>query len=310
MPAETRPSRARCASLWPLLLAACGPTSNAIEIEGHADSEPPPSPIGGSTGPAPGSTGDDVDPGPASGESDDGGPPSNFLNNTDVGELFECSTFRQDCPAGHKCNAWSSDGGGAWNSTRCFPVDQDPDHVGETCTVIDSGVSGMDSCDVASMCWDVNPETNEGTCVPMCVGSANGPLCEDPARVCVQAAGGVLNLCLPKCHPAEPACPEGEGCYPDHSGFRCRPDATGGAGQVGDPCEFTSACVAGTGCMPDGPHTNCPDGASACCRPFCRVGDLGPPCSVIEHCAPWEWFAEDQPPPGLEDVGYCAFPDL
>ena len=260
----------------------------------------------GTTGVVQGSSTSEVAPAESDASSSVG-----FLPPPDVGQYaFACDIWAHDCPAGEKCMPWANDGGSAWNATRCSPIAEDPIGPGEPCLVDGSGVSGLDNCDLASMCWDVNPETNEGTCVPMCVGSANGPLCEDPARVCVQAAGGVLNLCLPKCHPAEPACPEGEGCYPDHSGFRCRPDATGGAGQVGDPCEFTSACVAGTGCMPDGPHTNCPDGASACCRPFCRVGDLGPPCSVIEHCAPWEWFAEDQPPPGLEDVGYCAFPDL
>ena len=234
-----------------------------------------------------------------------------FLPPPDVGQyVFACDIWAHDCPAGEKCMPWANDGGGSWNATRCSPIVEDPAGPGEPCLVDGNGVSGLDDCELASMCWDVDPETNEGTCVPMCTGSAQGPLCEDPDLLCVQAQGGALNLCLPQCHPVEQTCPEGQGCYPDHEGFRCRPDVTAGTGQLDDPCEFTNACIPGAACMADGPHARCPDGASACCRPFCTVGELGPPCSVIEHCAPWEWFVEGQAPARLEDVGYCAFPDL
>ena len=64
-----------------------------------------------------------------------------IYGNPDTGGLepFDCDIWAQDCPEGEKCSAWANDGGGAWNATRCVPVDDDPDQVGEACNVEGSG---------------------------------------------------------------------------------------------------------------------------------------------------------------------------
>jgi len=112
-------------------------------------------------------------------------------------EALECSTFEQDCPRGEKCNTWANDGGSAWNATRCVPVDPDPDALGEPCTVTDSGVSGLDSCEVGAMCWDIDFEAAEGTCVEHCRGEPTTPQCQEPDTRCVFSGSGALALCLP-----------------------------------------------------------------------------------------------------------------
>lgn len=305
-PTETPRSRDhhRWVLAWwvPAVFAGCRPTSAAIDMQEAEESDVTPSPAGGSTGPTPSSSSSDDD-GPRRGESDGGGPPSTFLDNTDVGESFECSTFRQDCPAGHKCNGWANDGGGAWNSTRCFPVGEDPDQVGETRTVVGSGVSGMDSCDVSSMCWAVDPETNQGTCAAFCTGDESHPVCPDPGTQC----GGprFFPLCLPTCCPLEQDCPEGQACYPVHHDFECAPDVSGEQGVFGDPCEFINVCDPGFACLGDEAIVECE--AAGCCTAFCEVGFDG--CGDLQNgleCVPW--FEPHEAPPGLEHVGMCMVP--
>ncbi|MGH1343142.1 MAG: hypothetical protein ACRBN8_16410 [Nannocystales bacterium] len=131
------------------------------------------------------STADDPD-GPGFIVAPDGGGPG-----------IECSTLEQDCPRGEKCNAWADDGGSAWNAAKCFPVVEDPDDVDARCSVEGSGISGVDSCDLGSICWFVDGRTLEGTCVSYCAGPHHTLTCEDPDRRCHVATGGVLALCLP-----------------------------------------------------------------------------------------------------------------
>ena len=58
-------------------------------------------------------------------------------------------------------------------------------------------MSGIDDCDLGSMCWDVDPETNMGTCVPLCTGTWAEPTCEDPGLQCSVIEPGVLAVCVP-----------------------------------------------------------------------------------------------------------------
>ena len=241
-------------------------------------------------------------------EATSGATGSTFLSPPDVGQgAFACDIWAHDCPAGEKCMPWANDGGSSWTGTRCSPIAPSPAGIGEPCNVDGSGVSGLDDCDLASMCWDVDPETNTGTCVPLCVGDPSGPLCDDPGRHCVQAAGGALNICLPACNPLLQDCREGLGCYSGYGGFLCSPDASGGTGTLNEPCEFLNVCVPGLHCR-GGPGVPCPSGAAACCRPYCDLGASETPCSVLEECVPWN--EHDNVPPQLQDLGYCAFPDL
>lgn len=224
----------------------------------------------------------------------------------DLPPQIECDPYLQDCPDGQKCNPWANDGGSSWNALRCVPVDTNPDQPGDTCTVQGSGVSGIDSCDVASMCWYFDAETSEGTCVAMCTGSAMDPDCNDPMASCVISNEGVLNLCLPSCDPLLQDCPENQGCYSVFGPFACAPDASGESfGSPGDPCEFINSCDPGNTCVDSDEFGPACVGASGCCSPFCDVSD--PSCSMPSHeCVPF--FDEGTAPAGLEDVGSCRLP--
>ena len=35
----------------------------------------------------------------------------------------ECDMWTQNCPEGEKCMPWANDNGGAWNSSKCSPID-------------------------------------------------------------------------------------------------------------------------------------------------------------------------------------------
>lgn len=231
-----------------------------------------------------------------------------FINEPDGGSMeWECSLWDQNCPQGEKCNIYANDGGSSWNATKCVPIVDDPDEVGEPCTVEGSGVSGLDSCVLGSVCWDVDPETNTGTCISFCIGSETNPTCPDPSQLC---SGRDFMLCLPLCCPLEQDCADGQGCYPINDEFTCAPDASGDAGAFGDGCEFLNVCDPGLFCANADTVPNC-HGSLGCCSEFCDLtnpnasaGCLG--ASGGQECVPW--YQEGQAPPGFEHTGVCAIP--
>jgi hypothetical protein len=226
-----------------------------------------------------------------------------FIQRPDGGGMaIECDVWAQDCPAGETCMPWATDGGTAWNATTCSPVDADPDQVGEECVVEGSGVSGIDSCDLAHMCWNVDMETNMGTCIAFCSGSEAMPTCDPPGTACSISNEGVLILCLPLCNPLADECAEDEGCYPSGDVFQCAPDASGGMGAAGDPCEFLNVCDPGLMCANPDTVPGC--NATGCCSPFCVVGDDSP-CLEGQTCVPF-YEMGDAPDMCLEDVGVCV----
>ncbi len=255
-------------------------------------------PAGSSTGTS-ASTGDT---GTSTGDTGDGEPGCAFLcPDDDPTGPFECSLWEQDCPPGQKCAPWANDGGSAWNATRCSPVDPNPDADGEPCTVEGNGVSGIDSCEVGAMCWDVDPDTNVGTCVPHCTGSEDAPVCADPARSCSISAKGPIALCWLMCDPLDPqACGADQGCYRLDNGFVCGPDASGKGGGPFESCEFINACDPGTVCTVAEDVGLCGE-AFQCCTPFCDLA--APNCPADTSCVPA--FEDGSAPPGFESVGIC-----
>jgi len=225
------------------------------------------------------------------------------------GEIFGCDLWGQDCAEGEKCMPWANDGGSSWNGSRCSPVDAAPGQPGDPCTVQGSGVSGVDSCDLGGMCWNVDEE-NMGTCVSLCTGSADAALCDNPADVCIVANDGALPLCLPQCDPLL-GCPDGEGCYPGADGFVCVPDASGAdGGAYGDACEYANACDPGLFCGASTIVPGCE--GTGCCTDYCDLSDPEPSagCGGVgggQECI--SAFGEGQAQPGLEDVGICAIPE-
>jgi hypothetical protein len=206
---------------------------------------------------------------------------------------------------------WANDGGDQWNATRCSPVADDPRQPGEECTVEGSGTSGIDDCDIGAMCWDVDPATNMGTCVAMCTGDEENPICEDRSTTCAISNDGALALCLPVCDPLAQDCPEGEGCYPVQDDWRCRSDGSGEMGGYGDPCETINGCDPGLICLDPSvvpPGQPC-EGSSGCCTEVCDLTDAAGDAQCAgapegQTCQAWY----DEPPLGYENVGACALP--
>ncbi|MEM9453297.1 MAG: hypothetical protein AAGF11_03905 [Myxococcota bacterium] len=224
-----------------------------------------------------------------------------------VGTL--CDPWLQDCPAGEKCIAYAA-GGGTWDATQCTPIDPNPAQPGDPCVAPNGGAAGEDNCDIGSMCWSVDFETNVGTCVALCNGCPDEPTCDDPTAFCVISNQDVLTLCIPGCDPLAQACPAGEACYPIDDTFVCAPDASGVMGVYGDPCEFINVCDPGLVC--DVPMS-VPGCASAvgCCTDICDISDPAgdAQCTGVgvgQVCSPW--FAMGMAPPGYEDVGVCTVP--
>jgi hypothetical protein len=256
-------------------------------------------------------TGDDSDT-DAPGTSDDGATDDGqvFIERPDGGGVaVECDVWAQDCPVGQKCMPWANDGGNAWNATRCTEVDENPGQVGDECQVEGSGVSGIDTCDISSMCYYVDPETNIGQCVGFCQGSQANPVC-DPGFVCSIVNDGVLILCRPECDPLLQDCVEGAACLPAGGSdlFTCIIDASGEAGATGDACEFLNACDPGLFCADAAALVGC-DGATGCCSEFCDLDAPDPNsfCSVAgTECIPYH--EEGTAPPQYTHVGVCVVP--
>jgi hypothetical protein len=280
-------------------------TDDALDSEGD-----PGETLASATEPLPGETGDE-----GIGESgdetgaDDGGSGAVFIVQ-DVPGGTQCNVWTQDCEEGLKCMPHATSGS-SWNATMCTPLHPNAKQPGDECTVEGNGVSGIDDCELGSMCWNVDPETNMGTCVAFCVGSEHSNSCDDPGTKCSIYNGGVLILCLPVCDPLLQNCADGQGCYSSDSGFVCIPDASGPeGGAYGDPCEFVNVCDPGLFCAAAEAVPNC-QGSSGCCSEYCDLGqpDAGSGCSGVsggQECVPW--FEGGQAPPGYEDVGACAIP--
>jgi len=292
-----------------LLVAACSP---AIDPQGGSTR--------GSTSGAPDTSTSTSAPGTTSvadvttglpdptASSDEGG---SILFDVDAGVGAPlCDLWAQDCPVGEKCMPYSNDGGGTWNAVRCSPIDDDPKAPGEACTVVGSGVSGIDDCERGAMCWYLDGATGMGECVAMCRGSEADSVCDDPCEACTINGEGTLILCLASCDPIGQDCAAGEACYPIGAMFACAPDSSGQAGEAGDPCEYITVCDPGLFCANADAVPGC-DGASGCCTPFCDASAPDPCAALLPgtQCIPL--FDEGMGPegclgPGL--VGGCLLP--
>jgi hypothetical protein len=220
--------------------------------------------------------------------------------------LGECDVFAQDCPDGQKCAAVITDGGGAWNSTRCVPV-TGTDVRGDPCTV-ESIPEGLDSCVEGAMCWGVDA-MGMGTCVELCKGTLDAPTCPTMG-FCTIANGGVLNLCRPNCDPVLQDCTGlDEACYPSNGNFTCVPTSPESTGKANDPCEFINVCEPGLLCA-DAAQVGaaCPMGSTGCCTPFCEFpGGTCP--NPDQQCI--QWFDPMNLPPepkGAASIGFCGVP--
>jgi hypothetical protein len=159
------------------------------------------------------------------------------------------------------------------------------------------------------MCWDVDGVTQMGTCVAMCTGSPDEPVCADPSTHCAISGGGALILCIPGCDPIDQPCPDGDVCIPnpdDPESFVCAPDASGPEGQTFDPCEYVNECDAGHLCLPPQLAGECDPMILGCCLAYCDITQPNTCTGQGLECIPW--FPEGLAPPTLENVGFCGLP--
>jgi hypothetical protein len=291
-----------------VVLAACGPAVSAPD-----GGEPAGEDTGGQDPPAPSTTASSATSTPTSSTTVTGDESSSsggfdestgFGDNPDGGGSVDCDLFEQNCPAGQKCMPYANDGGHSWNATKCTPIADDPKQVDEPCTVEESGVSGVDDCDIGLMCWGLDFETLEGECIPLCIGSPSEPQCEDAERWCTISGDGVLSLCVPTCDPLGSDCDPDDVCAPVYSGeFICVPDASApGEGNAGDACEALNVCNPGLVCVQGEWVPGCE--TTGCCTPFCDVTQPECPDSPAQECLPW--FEEGKAPPQYEHVGICG----
>ena len=185
-----------------------------------------------------------------------------------------CDPWAQDCPPGEKCMPYSNDGGGTWNAVGCFPVDPDPKDYGEECTMVGSPVSGMDDCKLGAMCWDVDPETLKGYCIPQCSGPEYDPTCPE-GYACYLAGSSILTPCFRTCDLFIQDCPQGELCFlPTYSSAEpvCIFDASNGEAPAGTPCEYANDCNPGLRCASRKDVPGC-QGSTGCCSPYCDLSD-------------------------------------
>lgn len=218
---------------------------------------------------------------------------------TGGGEGAACDPWAPMCAEGLKCAAYASDGGDAWDATKCTQVTGN-DTPGAGCLVEESATSGIDSCVPGAMCWDVGQNLT-GTCYALCTGTPEAPVCP-PGSTCFVTNEGSVNVCVIDCDPLEDDCATGHVCVPDANlQFICLPP--GGDLPVGSQCEFTNACAPGLVCesstlMP----STCPDTKLGCCLQYCNTDKADCPDPLT--CEPF--FAVGKAPPGLEMLGLCA----
>lgn len=229
---------------------------------------------------------------------------------TDVGPgPNECSQWVQDCPDGEKCMPADSDGFGSWDALKCVPVARGAGKPGEPCTVEGSGDSGIDDCERGAMCWDVDADTDQGTCVALCTGTPDQPVCAEPGTACFDAINGIVTVCLPTCDPLAKDCPDGETCVPgipDPNDFVCVFEASGEKGQEFDGCEFVNECDPGLMCANPALATECDENVWGCCLAFCDL--TMPSCNGAgAQCLPW--LEDGQGPPELQKLGVCGIPE-
>ena len=293
-----------------LMILACGPKMpgdpgevTTTGVSGGTTSTPTTGMSGGTAATA--GTGDVTTGSAMAGTTDEtsGGAGGTVVPSSDEGMDDPCDVWQQDCRPGEKCAPFSNDGI-SWDTARCVPVMANAGGVGAPCSAEADGSSGVDDCQLGVYCWDVDPETDEGTCAALCSGAPEAPVCSAETH-CVMAFGSALNLCLAQCDPLLTDCGDDGVCVaePSGEGFVCIP-GTGEHLKLHEPCMFDGSCDAGLVCSIWENAAECEEADFSCCEAYCDVTQPNMCPGAGQMCVPW--FGPGEAPPGLEDVGFCT----
>ena len=225
---------------------------------------------------------------------------------------WPCAPWLQDCDDGQKCvPSWPY-----LDWTECTALSPDPAPAGAPCESSNDEPGGYDTCDGWSMCWDLDPDTGTGTCVPFCVEGRAGPVCPAGLR-CYMAVYDAVSICLPPCDPLAPDCGEGEGCFAHDTAvgtveFYCRRALAPADLSPGTPCSDDLDCAPGQHCGLHGAQVcGAPD--DGCCSPYCDAEDPGADAACAAalglpaaSCVPA--FAPGVVGPDLGTPGACRAP--
>lgn len=301
----------------PVLCAlACGPVVDAEPMSADASGDTTFGETEGPTSSGPATTGEAMDETTASTPGIDSGGPAPGYEDDDGGTgcTFtcpdpppgpgggSCSLLEQDCSEDQKCMPWDPFGEGIWSATRCSWIADEPGEPGEPCIVEGNALTGIDSCDLGSVCWQVDPKTNDGICHALCAQVEGLLTCEDPAQSCAQLPGDVP-LCVHACDPVAPDCEPYQGCQLSGGDdtFICRPPPEVPV-PIGEVCDDPGVCAVGSLCA-FGLGIDCGnEPGQGCCAEICEVG-AGACSDPGAACVPWIPF---DPPSSLAHIGVCA----
>ncbi len=300
VPAETDASQSSAGSTTSSSTSGGSASETAAEVTSttRADSSSgstanPSTSISGTTGSS--SSGDDPDTGISTGfiTDPDGGGCGGFSPGV-MAHCSLCSYFEDSCVAGEACKPTDNANAGTWTTPVCRPVPDDATgQPGSDCTMEEGPFSGVDTCSTG-MCWNVDAETLEGSCVAFC--AADVP-CANPDEACFEGNGGFVPVCLPRCSPLLQDCPAGQGCYPGtDANFVCIRE---GDPLYSDAQTLHPQCPTGS-FMATEDQIDCPE-EGPCCAEFCDLSE--PDCVDGFTCAPL--FPKGRNP-GLQNEGYCA----
>lgn len=195
----------------------------------------------------------------------------------DLAADIECNSFDQDCPAMEKCVPYG------FETRHCVPIPVEPIPDGEPCDAIQDDPCGPTS-------WCGLARDGVGTCVPLCGGTHDEPVCPGDT-ICVIDDEGIVAFCQRPCDPfVADSCPA-DTCQATPHGFGCVP---AGAVQRGEFCYEDDSCADGMVCRHHSFVASCCH--ARCCTTLCSA----------EHPCDGGTCAFDPAVPGSEDVGYCG----
>jgi hypothetical protein len=185
--------------------------------------------------------------------------------------------------------------------SQCAPLHPDPVAPHAPCDVFGDPADGTDNCALGSICLFPD-DAGVGECFAFCNFNSE-PICSVAGDFCVGATCQTCTwaFCDASCDPLDPAtCDPGEACIPSGDIWQCITDASGDAGQHGDPCTFVNDCDPGSVCLDESVAADC--GQTACCAVTCDL--TAPVCPDGTACEPWY---DDVPAPTdeLAKVGVC-----